>query len=70
VEPAALARLMNDGLTGLVARHPDRFPGWVAGLSLRDPDAEVTKAARTVAMGARGFQIAEAASLPRRYPRR
>lgn len=56
-EAAELARLMNDGLADLVARHPDRFPAFVAGLSLLDPDAAVAEVGRAVGLGARGFQI-------------
>ena len=34
-----LMRLMNDGLAGIVSRHPDRFPAFAAALSLHDIDA-------------------------------
>src|ERR687897_3631383 len=34
-----LARLANDGMAELVARYPDRFPGFVASLPLNDAEA-------------------------------
>ena len=52
-----LARLMNDGLADLVARHPDRFPAFAAALSMHDIDAALAEVARAHAMGAIGFQI-------------
>jgi aminocarboxymuconate-semialdehyde decarboxylase len=52
-----LMRLMNDGLAELVARHPDRFPAFAAGLALHDVDAALAEIARADAMGAVGFQI-------------
>src|SRR5438034_489599 len=33
-----LARLANDGMAELVARHPDRFPAFIASLPMNDPD--------------------------------
>jgi predicted TIM-barrel fold metal-dependent hydrolase len=55
---AEFARLGNDGLADLVARHPDRFPGYVAALPMSDPDAAVKEAERAVKeFGANGFQI-------------
>ena len=56
-EAADLAKLMNDGLAELVARHPDRFPAFAAALSLLDPEAAVAEVDRAAGLGARGFQI-------------
>ncbi|PWT80471.1 MAG: amidohydrolase [Blastocatellia bacterium] len=53
-----LARVANDGMAELVARHPHRFPGFVASLPFNDPDASVKEAHRAVSeLGARGIQI-------------
>jgi aminocarboxymuconate-semialdehyde decarboxylase len=52
-----LMRLMNDGLADLVARHPDRFPGWAGALALHDVDAAIAEIARIDAMGAAGVQL-------------
>jgi predicted TIM-barrel fold metal-dependent hydrolase len=61
VSPAAapeLARAGNDGLAELVARHPDRFPAFAAGLPMSDPDAALLELHRAVKeLGARGVQI-------------
>ena len=32
-----LARLANDGMAELVAKHPDRFPAFIASLPMNDP---------------------------------
>jgi uncharacterized protein len=51
------ARLGNDGLAGLVARHPDRFAGFLASLPMNAPDA-AREAERAFAdLGANGLQI-------------
>ena len=70
---AALARLMNDGLAELVARHPDRFPAWVCTVSLLDPEGAVAELERALAMGAAGLQLTtnvhgEALDAPRFAP--
>lgn len=53
-----LARIGNDGFAELVARHPDRFPAFIATVSLGDPDAAVAEAERAVKeLGAGGVQI-------------
>ena len=55
---ADLARAANDGMAELVARHPDRFPAFVASLPLNDPDTAVRELHRAVDdLGARGFQM-------------
>jgi uncharacterized protein len=58
VEAVDLARIANDGMAALVARHPDRFPAFVASLPLNDPEAAVAEIERAVRdLGARGVQI-------------
>jgi predicted TIM-barrel fold metal-dependent hydrolase len=53
-----LARAANDGMAELVARYPDRFPGFVAALPLNDPDAAARELERAMeTLGARGFQL-------------
>src|SRR5206468_7814997 len=54
----ALARLANDGMAELVAKHPDRFPGFVASLPMNNPDAALAEIDRAVGqLGATGVQI-------------
>ena len=43
-----LARVANDGMAELVARHPQRFAGFVASLPFNDPDAAVQETRRAV----------------------
>ncbi len=53
-----LAHLANDGMAELVAKYPDRFPGFVASLPLGDPDAALAEIDRAVVgLGARGIQL-------------
>lgn len=53
-----LARRANDGMAELVARHRDRFPGFVASLPMNDPDAALAETDRAVRdLGARGIQV-------------
>jgi predicted TIM-barrel fold metal-dependent hydrolase len=52
-----LARIANDGMAAIAARHPDRFPAWVASLPMNNPDAAAREIERVVPMGARGVQI-------------
>jgi predicted TIM-barrel fold metal-dependent hydrolase len=53
-----LARAANDGMAELVARHGDRFPGFVASLPLNDPEEAVKETHRAVRdLGARGIQL-------------
>jgi aminocarboxymuconate-semialdehyde decarboxylase len=53
-----LAREANDLLAGICRRHPDRFPGFVAGLPLNNVDASVAEAERAITqLGARGVQM-------------
>jgi predicted TIM-barrel fold metal-dependent hydrolase len=58
VQALELARSANDGMAELVARHPQRFPGFVASLPFNDPDAALRETHRAVdELGARGIQI-------------
>ncbi len=53
-----LARLANDGMAEIVAKHPDRFPGFVASLPMNNPDAALREIDRAVGqLGATGIQI-------------
>lgn len=53
-----LARIANDGMAELVRRHPDRFPGFIAALSLNDIDASLEEIDRAITeLGAVGVQI-------------
>jgi aminocarboxymuconate-semialdehyde decarboxylase len=53
-----LARLANDGMAELVARHPDRFAGFAASLPMNDVAAAVREASRAIEeLGAWGVQI-------------
>ena len=56
-EAQTLARLMNDGLAALVAQYPDRFPYFVAGVSLMNAKAACSEIQRALDMGAIGFQL-------------
>jgi predicted TIM-barrel fold metal-dependent hydrolase len=57
-EAIDLARAANDGMAELVARHPRRFPTFVASLPWNDPDAAVRETRRAVdELGARGIQV-------------
>ena len=54
----AFCRVINDGFADLCAREKDRFPGFVAQVSLAAADAGVGEAARAVKeLGALGVQI-------------
>jgi aminocarboxymuconate-semialdehyde decarboxylase len=53
-----LARVANDAMAELCAKHPDRFPGFVAAMNLHDVEGAVAEAGRAVRdLGARGVQI-------------
>lgn len=53
-----LARLANDGMAELVAKYPERFPGFVASLPMNNPDAALAEIDRAVgALGATGVQM-------------
>jgi aminocarboxymuconate-semialdehyde decarboxylase len=53
-----LSRVANDAMAELCARHPARFPAFVAAVSLDDVDAALNEAERAITtLGARGIQI-------------
>jgi aminocarboxymuconate-semialdehyde decarboxylase len=53
-----LARIANDSMAELCARHPDRFPSFAAAVSLTDVDGSLAEAERAIdRLGARGIQI-------------
>ena len=53
-----LARSANDGMAELVARHPDRFPAFVASLPMNNMDACLQEVDRAIGqLQARGVQI-------------
>jgi aminocarboxymuconate-semialdehyde decarboxylase len=53
-----LARIANDSLAELVAKHPDRFPGFIASLPMIDTEAMLEECRRAMeAPGAVGVQI-------------
>src|SRR5215831_7179596 len=53
-----LARVGNDAMAEMCARHRDRFPTFVAALSLTDVDAAITECHRAIRdLGAGGVQI-------------
>ena len=57
-ESPLLARIANDGLAELVARHPDRFVGFAASLPMNNVDAALKEYDRAVSeLDARGVQI-------------
>ncbi len=55
---AELARIANDGMAELVARHPDRFAGFAASLPMNDIAAAMGEASRAIEqLGAWGVQV-------------
>ncbi len=53
-----LARLANDGMAELVAKYPDRFPGFIASLPMNDIDGTLKETERAIKqLGAVGVQI-------------
>src|SRR5258705_9376427 len=53
-----LARIGNDAMAELCARHPERFPTFVAALSMTDVEGSVKEARRAVKeLGAGGVQV-------------
>src|SRR6516162_1241905 len=53
-----MARLANDGLAEIVARHPGQFAGYSALLPMNLPDAAIREAERVLANGASAIQLA------------
>lgn len=57
-ESPALARLANESMRELCDKHPDRFPAFVAGLPMNNPDAALAELASAIDdLGARGVQV-------------
>jgi predicted TIM-barrel fold metal-dependent hydrolase len=52
-----MARIANDGLGELVARHPKHFAGWSALLPMNAPEAAVNEAERVLRDGACAIQL-------------
>jgi predicted TIM-barrel fold metal-dependent hydrolase len=53
-----MSRLGTDGMAELVARHPDRFVGYVSTLPMNDPEAAAREAERAFTeAGANGLQL-------------
>jgi predicted TIM-barrel fold metal-dependent hydrolase len=53
-----LARIGNDGMAELVQKHPDRFPAFIAGLPMNDPEGLLGEAERAIRqLGAVGVQV-------------
>jgi uncharacterized protein len=53
-----LARVGNDAMAELCAKHPDRFPAFAAAVSLHDVDFSIQEAERAIrTLGAKGVQI-------------
>src|SRR6476646_258180 len=53
----ALARVGNDAMADLCAKHPDKFPGFVGELCLTDVEGSIEEAHRAVEeLGAAGVQ--------------
>jgi len=52
-----MARIGNDGLAELAARHPDRFSGYVASLPMNAPEEAAREAERVLASGANAIQL-------------
>jgi aminocarboxymuconate-semialdehyde decarboxylase len=57
-DSAALARLANDTMAETVARHPDRFPGFIASMPMNNVDAALQEIDRALNdLKAAGIQI-------------
>ena len=53
-----LIRLANDEMAEMVAKHPDRFPAFVASLPMNNPEAAVAEIDRAIdQLGATGVQV-------------
>jgi len=53
-----LARIANDSMAEIVARHRDRFPGFIASLPMNHPEASVVEIDRAIKdLGAVGVQV-------------
>ncbi len=54
---AGMGAAGNDGPAELVAKYPDRFPGYAASLPMNAPEAAVKEAERVLANGANAIQL-------------
>ena len=52
-----MARIGNDGLAELTARHPEKFPGYAASLPMNAPEAAAREAERALHAGANAIQL-------------
>lgn len=53
-----LTKIANDGMAEYVFKYPDRFPGFVASLTLHNPDVALEEMDRAVKdLGAKGFLL-------------
>jgi aminocarboxymuconate-semialdehyde decarboxylase len=57
IAASEVSRLGNDGLAEIVAKYPDRFPGYAASLPMNAPEAAVKEAERVLANGANAIQL-------------
>ena len=57
-ESPEMAKIANDGLAEIVAKHPKHFVGWSALLPMNAPAAAAKEAARSLASGANAIQLA------------
>ncbi len=53
-----MAKIANDGLGDIVAKHPKHFVGWSALLPMNAPEAAAKEAERALANGANAVQLA------------
>jgi predicted TIM-barrel fold metal-dependent hydrolase len=54
----AIARIANDGMAEVCRKYPDRFPSFLAGLPMNNPDAAVKEIDRAIReLGAAGIQL-------------
>jgi len=57
-ESPELARIANDGMAEICAKHPDHFPAFVASLPMNNPPAALEEMERAIRqLGAKGVQI-------------
>ena len=52
-----MAKLANDGLAEVCAKHPDRFVGYTAVVPMNNPEAAAKEAERALKNGAHGVQL-------------
>jgi aminocarboxymuconate-semialdehyde decarboxylase len=57
-ETEEICKIINDGFVEICNKHPDQFAGWVAQVSLGDPEGAAREAERAIKqLGALGVQI-------------